>query len=156
MLIFQNQGNSITLTYKDQVQELEFNVITKYALDLFISEYAEGKNYDKYIEIFNAGEDVDLSAYSLALYNNSKTPVQYTLALKGVLKDGETFVVYNPQQVLSSRIGDLGDIVISFNGNDVIALYKDDTLIDVFGDLNNPVDSAWSVGDISLATKITL
>lgn len=146
---------TITLTYKDQVQELEFNVITKYALDLFISEYAEGKNYDKYIEIFNGtGEDVDLSAYSLALYNHSKTPAQYTLPLDGVLKDGETLVVYNPSaSSLIKDSGDLGDIVISFNGNDVIALYKDDTLIDVFGDLNNPVDSAWSVGDISLATK---
>jgi hypothetical protein len=37
-----------------------------FASGVFISEYAEGSSYNKYIEIYNGtGSDVDLSTYEL-------------------------------------------------------------------------------------------
>lgn len=65
---------------EDDDEENELNNAT----ELFISEYSEGKSYNKYIEIFNGtGKIVDLSNYSLALFNNSKQPAQYTFQLSG-------------------------------------------------------------------------
>ena len=67
-----------------------------YANDLFISEYSEGSSYNKYIEIFNGtGKHINLSEYSVKLFNNGASTPQYELALSGVLNDGETYVIYN-------------------------------------------------------------
>lgn len=150
----------VILNYMNLVKELEFNIIakeetSKNASDLFISEYAEGKNYDKYIEIFNGtGETIDLSNYSVSLFNNSKLPAQYTVNLSGELKDGEIFIIYNPSaSSLIKSSGNIANKVIEFNGNDVIALSKDGKLLDVFGDLNNFVETAWDVCGVIGATK---
>ena len=56
---------------------------------------------------------------------------------------------------MDAIIKDNGDIthkVTDFNGNDVIALYKGEQLIDVVGDINNKVDKGWTVDGIENAT----
>ncbi len=45
--------------------------------DLFISEYIEGSNFNKAIEIYNGtGSNVDLSNYTLELYSNGASTAQ--------------------------------------------------------------------------------
>ena len=53
---------------------ISFSLIVSTALNaqaIFLSEYAEGSSYHKYIEIFNGtGADLDLSTYSLSSCSN--------------------------------------------------------------------------------------
>ena len=149
---------TITLTFEGIEKSIEFEVIAPdsiYANDLFISEYSEGSSNNKYIEIFNGtGESVDLSSYTLKLFNDAKSPAQYEFELSGILKDGELFVVYNG--AANATIKDYGNVsnaVISFNGNDPIALYRNDILIDIVGDLNTSVDKGYDIGGVLEATK---
>ena len=90
---------SITFNFNDIEHILEFEVTPPdfmYANDLFISEYSEGSSYNKYIEIFNGtGKHINLSEYSVKLFNNGASTPQYELALSGVLNDGETYIIYN-------------------------------------------------------------
>lgn len=149
---------SVTLTYESMQKSIEFEVIAPdymYASDLFISEYSEGSSYNKYIEIFNGtGESVDLSNYSLKLFNNANTPAQYNLDLSGILEDGELLIVYNgAANTTIKNNGDISNVVISFNGNDPIALYKDDILIDIVGDLSKAVSNGYDIGTTKEATK---
>lgn len=125
------------------------------ASDLFISEYGEGSSYNKYIELFNAtGNVIDLSQYSLKVFNNAKEPAQYEVSLDGILKDGKAFVIYNAAaDTAISSIGNLSDPVTEFNGNDPIALYKNGVLIDVVGIINQSVADGYQAGNIDKATK---
>src|SRR5690554_4471342 len=148
----------VTLTFKDVDKSINFEVKAPdkmFAGDLFISEYSEGKSYNKYIEIFNGtGESVDLTNYKLKLFNNGNTPAEYEFELSGTLKDGEIYVVYNSSANATIKDkGSVSDRVISFNGNDPIALYKNDVLIDVVGDKNEQVSDGYDIGDVVDATK---
>lgn len=149
---------SITFNFNDIEHILEFEVTPPdfmYANDLFISEYSEGSSYNKYIEIFNGtGKHINLSEYSVKLFNNGASTPQYELALSGVLNDGETYIIYNgAANTTIKNSGDLSHQVISFNGNDPIALYKNDVLIDVVGIMNTPVPDGYNAGGIVNATK---
>lgn len=151
----ENQNDNNDAEDQDQNEDEDEENELNNATELFISEYSEGKSYNKYIEIFNGtGKIVDLSNYSLALFNNSKQPAQYTFQLSGELKDGEIIIVYNPSaNATIKENGNFSNRVIEFNGNDVIALLKGEEIIDVVGDLNNPVSDGWDIGSISEATK---
>lgn len=149
---------TVEINYKQVTKSLEFTLVPRTntnASDLFISEYVEAKNYDKYIEIFNGtGTTIDLSNYTLMLFNNVEQPAQSVLELSGNLKDGEILVVYHPNAAsVIKNSGGVAHLVINFNGNDAIALYKNDILIDVVGDLLKPVGVGWDVGGIKEATK---
>ena len=63
--------------------------------DLFFSEYIEGYNYNKAIEIYNGtGSPVNLSDYRLELYSNGAgAPGGNTVVLSGTLESGDVFVV---------------------------------------------------------------
>ena len=133
--------------------EYELNVYTKanvIAPDLIISEYGEGSSNNKYIEIFNGtGAAVDLSAYTLKQsYNGAGWPTEttssYYLALSGTLANNDVYVIStaNADQIILAQ-ADLkitydtnaaGGKAISFTGNDAMGLFKNDVLIDVFGD----------------------
>ena len=152
-------GNfTVSITYKGIIKNITFTITAPdkmVASDLFISEYSEGSSYNKYIEIFNGtGKDIDLSNYTLKLFNHSATPAQYEFSLNGLLKDGDTYVVYNgAANTTIKNSGDAFNQVISFNGNDPIALFKHDVLIDIVGDLSTPVSEGFDAGGVLLATK---
>lgn len=133
--------------------EYELNVYTKanvIAPDLIISEYGEGSSNNKYIEIFNGtGAAVDLSAYSLKQsYNGGGWPTEttssYYLALSGTLANNDVYVISTSDaDAIILAQADLkitydtnaaGGKAISFTGNDAMGLFKNDVLIDVFGD----------------------
>ena len=121
--------------------------------DLIISEYVEGTSNNKALEVHNPTPfDVDLTPYTMEVYNNgSLTPIQ-SLDLEGVLVSGGVTVLGNPQaapeiinqsQALST--------VTWYNGNDPIVLRKNGEIIDMMGVIGEDPLGAWPVADGAMA-----
>lgn len=124
----------------------------KFATELFISEYGEGMvGNNKYIEIFNGtGSPVNLKDYEVRLYDNGKTSPGNTFVFGDILlPHGGVYVIYNSgsSTEIVNRLpnGFAKDSTVTyFNGNDAIAFYKNDTLIDVIGIIGNDPSTAWT------------
>jgi hypothetical protein len=124
---------------------------------LFFSEYLEGTNGTKAIELFNPTlSSVDLSEYSILQYANGVTTPSDVLNLSGSLGAFSTFVIANPgtggqgaasQTVLA--LSDLIDQIANFNGNDALELRHNDTVVDVIGLVGeNPgTGEGWPLGN---------
>lgn len=116
--------------------------------DLIISEYVEGSSNNKAIEIYNGtGADVDLSAYSLMKQTNGAGEYKNEQKLSGTLAAGKVYIVVTnggtesaptAQELLD--MADLESGVVSFSGNDAVALFKNGTKIDEVGEFNNTKD----------------
>ena len=108
--------------------------------ELFISEYLEGSSNNKAIEIANfTGQTINLDSYTLARNTNSGTAWGESLQLTGEIADGEVHVIArgNADDEITSNSNQLSSSdAISFNGDDPVGLFKDNTLIDVFGFFN--------------------
>jgi len=134
-------------------QTVVINVTVKalvVASDLFISEYAEGSSNNKWIEIYNGtGVDVDLTAYKVALYSNGSATYGNNLDLTGTLAAGDVLVIYNSSVALANVIaeGDISSTITYFNGDDAVALLKDEVVIDVIGVIGSDPGSYWPVND---------
>ncbi len=121
--------------------------------DLFISEYVEGSNDNKAIEIFNGtGAAIDLAAedYILEFYFNGNTSPGTTINLTGTIADGDVFVVAdNDADAAILAVADQTNIDNFFNGNDGIVLKKggaDGTILDVIGQVGIDPGSQWGSG----------
>ena len=114
------------------------------AANLFFSEYAEGSSNNKYLEIFNADDEVvDLSAYSLSSCSNGcdepgawDYPNNVTFEEgDAILAPGELYVVCNPSA--DEYILNECDQTFTYlsNGDDVFALTQVSTgnVLDVIG-----------------------
>ena len=122
------------------------------ASDLFISEYIEGSSYNKAVEIYNGtGDSADLSAYSLELYSNGSTIPSQSVTLSGTLDSGDVYVLCNGQAAegITSKADLTSNSVINFNGDDALALKKNGTVIDTFGQIGTDPGSAWDVNGVS-------
>ncbi|NOZ35858.1 MAG: T9SS type A sorting domain-containing protein [Chlorobi bacterium] len=131
------------------------DVPTNCATELIISEYIEGSGNNKYLELYNdTGADVDLSNYDLVQYNNGGGTITYTLTLSGILAQGNTYVIENSSESLGVT-ADLSttNSVMTFNGNDAVALRKAGTVIDIVGDPNSSTNFA---ADVTLVRKATV
>ena len=152
---------SLTITYNDQVANLVIDINMKAVVvvipgdDIYISQYIEGGDYNKYIEIYNGTDaTVNLSEYTLELYSNGKTTVEASVTLSGTLAPGEVIVVYNNKSATILYVGDIINTnVINFNGNDVIVLKHNDEIVDSIGQIGNDVDYA---KDVTLVRKSTV
>ncbi|MDN3619637.1 endonuclease [Polaribacter undariae] len=120
------------------------------ANELFFSEYVEGGNYRKAIEIVNlTGSVVDLSIYSIA--RQSKGSWETPLALSGFsLSTDDVFVITNSftENEKLKEESDLGipnQTPMTFNGDDRIGLFKNGNLIDIIGDLDGTSNFAKDV-----------
>jgi len=129
------------------------------ASELFFSEYVEGDDggSNKILEIFNlTGTTVSLSGYVVKLERDGAGVWTTPLALdRGTVKNivpGDVFVIGNGDNnnpilqpnSASNTIGQV-DLVqpsnndtsygqpVNFNGDDAVALFKDDVLIDIIG-----------------------
>ncbi len=134
--------------------------------DLFISEYIEGPSTNKVVELYNpTGDTVDLSLYTMKLFTNGRA-LENPLAsktLSGTLAAGETFVFYNFDGTIDTALqtvvnaipdarkwkgvyADSGSTLIaSFNGDDALALFKGEAIIDVFGVVGQDPGDFWSL-----------
>jgi endonuclease I len=117
--------------------------------DLFISEYVEGSSYNKGIEIANlTGASVSLSGYSLRKQTNGSGSWS-TLNLSGTIANGDVYTLANSSASFSADLK-TSNSVLSFNGNDAIALFKGETLIDIVGVYNS---GSYFGQDVTLVRK---
>ncbi len=147
-----------SIKYNNITKEKQFNITVissenNYLEELFISEYYEGLNSDKYIEIYNPTDlIIDLSDYSLKIGVNGAS-FSTTYQLQGELLPSEVYVLYNSScrdelvQAMSSIKSNTGSAVTSFNGNDCIGLFKEDVLIDIFGIEGDYQEKYWEIPD---------
>ncbi len=127
--------------------------------DLIFSAYVEGSSYNKAVSIYNGtGQTVDLKYYSLRKQGNGTGDWKLDYPLSGTLNHGKCYVI------VSNRAGDElkamadtlvkspidQDNILNFNGNDAMALYHNNILIDVIGEVDNSSD--WGK-DVSLKRK---
>lgn len=125
--------------------------------DLIISSYIEGSNWNKAIEFYNGtGKDVDLGYYSLRKQNNGTGNFSNDTRLSGTIKPGETYLLVHGSASAALRakadtvMSDDYTNVLSFNGNDAVALYHNGILTDLVGAKDNP--DYWGQ-DITLIRK---
>ncbi len=124
------------------------------APDLFFSEYTEGTSFNKAIEIYNAtGAAVDLGAgqYVLQLFSNGAGAPTASVALAGVVANGDVFVAVHPSAGAALLgVADLQDsTVVNWNGDDAIALRKGGAagpLVDVLGQIGVDPGTEWGAG----------
>lgn len=111
------------------------------ASELFISEYIEGSSFNKALEVANyTGVTVDLSGYVLSKQTNGSGAWGSDYALSGNLAHGEVFVIANSAAdaaILAEADVSTGAGIVTFNGNDALALFKNGTLLDVLGTFNS-------------------
>lgn len=136
----------------------------EHAGDLFFSSYVEGSTgFNKAVAIYNGtGATVDLSKYSLKKQNNGYGSFGLETPLVGTLANGAVYVVAHigagtaianqANLKLGSGSNDPATVV-SFSGNDAIALYHSGLQIDVIGEIDNPSD--WGK-DVTLQRKTTI
>lgn len=135
--------------------------------DLIISQYYEGTDNNKWIEIYNSGDtSVDLTAgvYRLGTWSNAgregwKTNVVPGAfdSLTGLLPAGGTYLLANPSAVLpfSSDFANVEGNATSFNGDDSVVLYTGTTysfanVVDAFG------LTGTTAADTGFSRKITI
>jgi len=126
-----------------------------YATDLFFSEYVEGSSNNKGVEIFNGtGTPVDLANYSIKKQINGAGEFTNELILSGTLPHNDVYVIVydatSGTDLAAQAWVDLATTssVVSFNGNDCVALYHNGTQIDVIG-IVNQVSPNWGT-DLTL------
>ncbi|MEH6453608.1 MAG: ExeM/NucH family extracellular endonuclease [Psychromonas sp.] len=106
--------------------------------DIIISEYVEGGSYNKAIEIANTGTAaVTLDGYALAKSSNGSGNWENQLLLDGiVLEANSVYVVVNSQASDDIKaVADISHSVVGHNGNDPMALLKDDVVHDIVGEM---------------------
>lgn len=94
---------------------------------LFISEYIEGAtnmDYDA-IEIYNnMGQEVDLSPFSIQIYNNGSETPSVNIPLNDyTIQNNSTFVI--TRRTTPGVTADLVTSSLSFTGDDAVALVRD-------------------------------
>jgi len=136
-----------------------FTITPAIATDLIISEYIEGSNNNKALEIYNGtGVDVDLSDYTIHLYSNGSSTPSTTniLEMTGTLANGDVYVVAHASAAPEVQANaDTTSTVTYYNGDDAIALYKESTAsnVDIFGCIGEDPGAAWTSGDHSTVDK---
>ncbi len=97
-----------------------------------------GFGSDKYIELYNpTDKEIDLSAYTLQMmanYNGPETEAK-VLKLEGKIAPKGIFIISKTgAEILpKAQINQTDNTVINFNGDDSIALFEGDTMIDIIG-----------------------
>ena len=112
-----------------------FLTISSFAFaGMFISEYAEGSSYNKYIEIYNGtGSDVDLSTYELWKISNGGDWAEGEYALSGTLVDGDVYVVCHSSSDDAIKAECDMEMGLWWNGDDAVGLAENDVLLDAVG-----------------------
>jgi len=119
---------------------------------LFFSEYVERSSNNKALEIYNPTDvAVSLDGWSVSVFPNGATEPGNTLDLSTVaasLAPGDTLVVANSQADASVlAVADTTSTVTFYNGNDAVALFNVDIVVDVIGVIGEAV--IWTDGGLA-------
>jgi len=109
---------------------------------LWFSEYIEGSSSNKALEITAQARSV-LDGCKVGTYFNGKTESTVVATLSGVLEAGKvltlcTSTLQDKLGVVCNQVGNL-----TFNGDDVVSLSCDGTLLDVIGQIGSDPGAAW-------------
>lgn len=116
--------------------------------EFFMSEYLDGPNKNKVIEIFNPSDSIkSLVGYSIRIFNNG-APTPTEVQLQGNVNPKETYVVAHPQadaNILSKA--HQTDVKMNFDGNDAVVLNQGTSnYVDKIGEIGvNPGVGGWTV-----------
>ncbi|HEX7004992.1 MAG TPA: ExeM/NucH family extracellular endonuclease [Trueperaceae bacterium] len=125
--------------------------------ELYFSEYVEGSDNNKALEIYNGTlDDVPLSEYRVEIYYNGNSDPGRTVDLKGVLAAGDAFVVATVDagpEILA--LADLTGGCCWFNGDDAIVLRRGDAVADAIGQVGVDPGEVWGNEQIGTA-ELTL
>lgn len=116
--------------------------------NLMISSYVEGSGYNKAIELYNGtGKTLDLSNYTLQKQSNGDGEFKAVYRLNGSLSNAQTFLVAlnDSRNALKTTAQAVTDSIMSFNGNDAIALYQNGILVDMVGYADAGSTLMWGV-----------
>ncbi len=118
--------------------------------DLFFSEYVEGSENNKAVEIFNASADpVELDDYEVRIYSNGQTSFRKVSLSSYTLLAGQTYVLAHKEAHLDGFTPNQVHTFLSHNGNDAVVLYKGEVAIDRIGRVGeDPGDGGWGHGDV--------
>jgi predicted extracellular nuclease len=118
---------------------------------VLFTQYVEGTSFNKAIEIANlSGSTVDLSTYTLELYNNGNATPNSTQPLSGSLADGDVIVLANASANPSIlAVADATSSTVNWNGDDAIVLRNNGAVVDAFGQVGFDPGSAWGSGSFS-------
>lgn len=117
--------------------------------DIIISQYVEGGSYNKAIEIANTSDvEVSLDGYKLAKSKDGSGSWESEISLNGkVLAAKSVYVIANTKasDAIKAIADELDSTVVAHNGDDPIALLKEDgsvhDMIGVMGDVDWGKDS---------------
>ena len=119
---------------------------------LLFSEYVEGSGYNKALEIFNPGTDIDLAAesYSIEIYSNGAASASYSFDLSGVMTQNSTLVIsHSRADDLLQAQANLVTGSLNFNGDDAIVLLRNGEVLDRIGQMGVDPGSEWGSGPVS-------
>lgn len=119
-----------------------------------ITAYVEGTGFDKYIQIYNPTDAaIDLTGYSLRLqpYNSKNVESQIqTLALTGTLAPKTVMVFKHKDASKFDGVATVSSEVCNFNGNDNVAIFKGDAIVDVIGTWG----AAWFTSELTKGVAV--
>ncbi len=167
-----NNSGTITIPIQNKIQFISLDIIIKqngindYAAidniklegeliipcsELMISEYVEGtsssSHRNNFIEIYNpTNQNITLENYSLTKFTNDNLNPTGNISLTGIISPYSTYLVEDENEILGV-IANLSSSssVMDFNGNDKIALLKNDVIIDLIGTIGENINFAENI-----------
>lgn len=123
-------------------------------MNVFFSEYVEGSgNFNKGLEIYNAGRSLDLSTCEVRLYRNGASAPSTTTTLNAVtLATDKTYMLCVSAQFNSGNTTcDQVTGNIDFNGDDALDIVCGGQTMDIIGQIGTDPGARW--GSTTLGTE---
>ncbi len=123
------------------------------AVNLYFSEYMEGDSgTDKAVEIYNAGDPIDLSNCRIQIYSNGNSAPNIKFDLDAVtLASKDVWLVCVNPSAGGSGVAACDQISgsLSHNGNDAVELECNGARLDLIGKTGADPGNAWTGGGLS-------
>lgn len=153
---YSNYNDAVDYKTDETIPQADATVNAAPAQDIFISEYCEGSNSNKYIEIYNPTDAaINLSDYKVTITNNGSDWDNKDYEFGDVeLASKAVFIIANSSASTTiAEKADAFDDVTWFNGDDAVAIKCNGYVIDQIGVAGNDPGSGWDVAGVTNATN---